>query len=40
MMVRSPSDELIRLDRPFVILIREKTTGSVIFLGTIMDPVL
>jgi serine protease inhibitor len=35
--VSLPSD-LIRLDRPFVAIIAEKTSGSILFMGRIMDP--
>lgn len=31
---------LIRLDRPFVVLIREKTSGTLLFVGRIEDPTL
>lgn len=37
--VSMPAD-LLRLDRPFVFAIREKTSGALIFLGRIMDPTL
>ncbi|MEO6095233.1 MAG: serpin family protein [Fibrobacteria bacterium] len=32
--------DLIRLDRPFVFVLREKTSGTILFLGRIMDPTL
>jgi serine protease inhibitor len=32
--------DLIRLDRPFVFVLREKTSGAILFLGRIMDPTL
>ncbi len=32
--------DLIKLDRPFVFILREKSSGTVLFLGRIMDPTL
>lgn len=37
--VSLPAD-LLRLDRPFVFAIREKSSGALLFLGRIMDPTL
>jgi serine protease inhibitor len=38
--IKSMPVDLIRLDRPFVFVLREKTSGTVLFLGRIMDPTL
>ncbi|TAL70851.1 MAG: serpin family protein [Bacteroidetes bacterium] len=33
-----PGDIIIRIDRPFVFVIREKNSGSIVFIGKIVEP--
>jgi len=33
------SDAIIRVDRPFVFIIRERTSGALLFMGKIVEPV-
>jgi serpin B len=34
----APLDQLVTVDRPFIFLIRDRTTGAILFLGRVLDP--